>query len=204
MNRILSYLILSVSIFWALPSCIEAGDDDGIIEDEYRELEIIDRTLLPQIMSQEWLLKGAGFTKPVIYENNFYFEDKAEMPLKSIKGDNDNGLTFTFTKNIPATFATLQYEEPGGYTEEKFNKSSYEFSCDWHTITGLTFKARYPKVTEILYFPNNSMGLQQTYIKYYGKDENHVTKLLTESYCSHIPGTQIIDGGVLYMVFELK
>ena len=42
------------------------------------------------------------------------------------------------------------------------------------------------------------------YIKYYGKDENHVTKLLTESYCSHVPGTQIIDGGVLYMVFELK
>ena len=98
----------------------------------------------------------------------------------------------------------LTYEEPGGYTEEKFNKSSYEFSYDWHTITGLTFKARYPKVTEILYYPNNSMGLQQTYIKYYGKDENHVTKLLTESYCSHIPGTQIIDGGVLYMVFELK
>lgn len=204
MNRILSYLILSVSIFWSLPSCVEAGDDDGIIEDEYRELEIIDRTQLPQILSQEWLLKGAGYTKPLIYENNFYFEDKAEVPLKSIKGDNDNGLTFTFTKNIPATFATLQYEEPGGYTEEKFNKSSYEFSCDWHTITGLTFKARYPKVTEILYFPNNSMGLQQTYIKYYGKDENHVTKLLTESYCSHIPGTQIIDGGVLYMIFELK
>lgn len=98
MNRILSYLILSVSIFWALPSCVEAGDDDGIIEDEYRELEIIDRALLPQILSQEWLLKGAGYTKPIIYENNFYFEDKAEMPLKSIKGDNDNGLTFTFTK----------------------------------------------------------------------------------------------------------
>lgn len=49
MNRILSYLILSVSIFWALPSCVEAGDDDGIIEDEYRELEIFDRALLPQI-----------------------------------------------------------------------------------------------------------------------------------------------------------
>ena len=94
--------------------------------------------------------------------------------------------------------------KPGGYTEEKFNKSSYEFRCDWHTITGLTFKAQYPKVPEILYFPNNSMGLQQTYIKYYGKDENHVTKLLTESYCSHVPGTQIIVGGVLYMLFELK
>lgn len=64
MNRILYYLILSVSIFWALPSCVEAGDDDGIIEDEYRELEIIDRVLLPQILSQEWLLKGAGYTKP--------------------------------------------------------------------------------------------------------------------------------------------
>ena len=41
-----------------------------------------------------------------------------------------------------------------------------------------------------------------TYITEHEDDAN--TKLLTESYCSHIPGTQIIDGGVLYMVFELK
>lgn len=181
----------------------ETVDHSGEI-DGYRKLEIIDRTVLPEILSHEWFLKGAGFTEPLIYENSFSFMDKAEIPLKSFKGDNDNELTFNFTKNFPATFATYEYEGGGGYTSTYYNKSSYNVHCNWHVIGGFSFKAKFPRVTEILYFPdsNDPGTLINSWISYYGKDENHVTKIVIKSRCSNVDGYPIIDSGFLYMVFE--
>ena len=180
----------------------ETVDHSGEI-DGYRKLEIIDRTVLPEILSHEWFLKGAGFTEPYIYENSFSFRDKAEIPLKSFKGNNDNDLTFNFTQNFPATFVTYEYPE-GSNTSEKFNKSSYEVRCNWHVIGGFTFKAKHPKVAEILYFKNNydPNTLTNSWISYYGKDENNVTKIVIKARCSHVDGYPIIDSGFLYMVFE--
>lgn len=120
MKRILSFTILLLSLSVALTSC-ENVDLGSSQTPKYGKLDIIDRALLPEILRDEWVLKGAGFKKPYIYEKSFSFEDRAEIPLKSIKGNGDNELTFNFTKNIPATFATVQYDEPGGYTEEKHN-----------------------------------------------------------------------------------
>lgn len=181
----------------------ETVDHSGEI-DGYQKLEIIDRTVLPEILSHEWFLKGAGFTEPYIYENSFSFREKAEIPLKSFKGNNDNELTFNFTKNFPATFATYEYEGGGGYTSTYYNKSSYNVHCNWHVIGGFSFKAKFPRVTEILYFPdsNDPATLINSWISYYGKDENHVTKIVIKSRCSHVDGYPIIDSGFLYMVFE--
>lgn len=194
-------MILAAAVCMGFNAC-ETVDHSGEI-DGYRKLEIIDRTVLPEILSHEWFLKGAGFTEPYIYENSFSFRDKAEIPLKSFKGNNDNDLTFNFTQNFPATFVTYEYPE-GGNTSEKFNKSSYEVRCNWHVIGGFTFKAKHPKVTEILYFTNNSDPdtLTNSWINYYGKDENNVTKIVIKSRCSHVVGYPIIDSGFIYMVFE--
>ena len=104
MKRILSFTILLLSLSVALTSC-ENVDLGSSQTPKYGKLDIIDRALLPEILRDEWVLKGAGFKKPYIYEKSFSFEDKAEIPLKSIKGNGDNELTFNFTKNIPATFA---------------------------------------------------------------------------------------------------
>lgn len=194
-------MILAAAVFMGFNAC-ETVDHSGEI-DGYRKLEIIDRTVLPEILSHEWFLKGAGFTEPYIYENSFSFRDKAEIPLKSFKGNNDNDLTFNFTQNFPATFVTYEYPE-GGNTSEKFNKSSYEVRCNWHVIGGFTFKAKHPKVAEILYFKNNydPYTLTNSWISYYGKDENNVTKIVIKARCSHVDGYPIIDSGFLYMVFE--
>lgn len=194
-------MILAAAVCMGFNAC-ETVDHSGEI-DGYRKLEIIDRTVLPEILSHEWFLKGAGFTEPYIYENSFSFREKAEIPLKSFKGNNDNDLTFNFTQNFPATFVTYEYPE-GGNTSEKFNKSSYEVRCNWHVIGGFTFKAKHPKVAEILYFKNNydPGTLTNSWISYYGKDENHVTKIVIKSRCSHVDGYPIIDSGFLYMVFE--
>lgn len=201
MKRFLYHIIMAASVCLGFNAC-ETVDHSGEI-DGYRKLEIIDRTVLPEILSHEWFLKGAGFTEPYIYENSFSFRDKAEIPLKSFKGNNDNDLTFNFTQNFPATFVTYEYPE-GGNTSEKFNKSSYEVRCNWHVIGGFTFKAKHPKVAEILYFKNNydPDTLTNSWISYYGKDENNVTKIVIKSRCSHIDGYPIIDSGFLYMVFE--
>lgn len=196
-------MILAASVCMGFNAC-ETVDHSGEI-DGYRKLEIIDRTVLPEILSHEWFLKGAGFTEPYIYENSFSFRVKAEIPLKSFKGDNDNELTFNFTKNFPATFATYEYEGGGGgYTSTYYNKSSYNVHCNWHVIGGFSFKAKFPRVTEILYFPdsNDPDTLINSWISYYGKDENHVTKIVIKSRCSHVDGYPIIDSGFLYMVFE--
>ena len=209
MKRILSFTILLLSLSVALTSC-ENVDLGSSQTPKYGKLDIIDRALLPEILRDEWVLKGAGFKKPYIYEKSFSFEDKAEIPLQSIKGNGDNELTFTFTKNIPATFATVQYDEPGGYTEEKHNKSTYTFRCEWHKIPGLCFNAKQPTVVNILWYTSNyDDSLRNSYIHYYGwnKEElqkKDVTKILIESSCSHVPGSPIIDGGILYMVFERK
>ena len=154
MKRILSFTILLLSLSVALTSC-ENVDLGSSQTPKYGKLDIIDRALLPEILRDEWVLKGAGFKKPYIYEKSFSFEDKAEIPLKSIKGNGDNELTFNFTKNIPATFATVQYDEPGGYTEEKHNKSTYTFRCEWHKIPGLCFNAKQPTVVNILWYTSN-------------------------------------------------
>lgn len=201
MKRFLYHIIMAASVCLGFNAC-ETVDHSGEI-DGYRKLEIIDRTVLPEILSHEWFLKGAGFTEPYIYENSFSFRDKAEIPLKSFKGNNDNDLTFNFTQNFPATFVTYEYPE-GGNTSEKFNKSSYEVRCNWHVIGGFTFKAKHPKVAEILYFKNNydPDTLTNSWISYYGKDENHVTKIVIKSRCSNVDGYPIIDSGFLYMVFE--
>lgn len=201
MKRFLYHMILAAAVCMGFNAC-ETVDHSGEI-DGYRKLEIIDRTVLPEILSHEWFLKGAGFTEPYIYENSFSFRDKAEIPLKSFKGNNDNDLTFKFTQNFPATFATYKYSG-GGYTSEKFNKSSYDVKCNWHVIGGFTFKAKHPKVTEILYFTNNSDPdtLTNSWISYYGKDENNVTKIVIKARCSHAEGSPIIESGFLYMVFE--
>lgn len=201
MKRFLYHIIMAASVCLGFNAC-ETVDHSGEI-DGYRKLEIIDRTVLPEILSHEWFLKGAGFTEPYIYENSFSFRDKAEIPLKSFKGNNDNDLTFNFTQNFPATFVTYEYPE-GGNTSEKFNKSSYEVRCNWHVIGGFTFKAKHPKVAEILYFKNNydPDTLTNSWISYYGKDENHVTKIVIKSRCSHAEGSPIIESGFLYMVFE--
>lgn len=201
MKRFLYHMILAAAVCMGFNAC-ETVDHSGEI-DGYRKLEIIDRTVLPEILSHEWFLKGAGFTEPYIYENSFSFRDKAEIPLKSFKGNNDNDLTFNFTQIFPATFVTYEYPE-GGNTSEKFNKSSYEVRCNWHVIGGFTFKAKHPKVAEILYFKNNydPGTLTNSWISYYGKDENHVTKIVIKSRCSHVDGYPIIDSGFLYMVFE--
>ena len=201
MKKLLSFTILSMFVLFAMTACDNSGDD-GPEEVKYGELDIIDRALLPEILSSEWFLKGAGFTQPYIYEKSFSFEDVAEIPLVSFKGDGGHGLDFKFCKNMPATFATLQYGNGGGYDEAKYNKSSYVFDGDWHMLHGLCFKAKYPKVTEILYFTNNSEGLLNSWISYYGTDENHVTKIVIKSRCSHVPGYPIIDSRWLYMVFE--
>mgnify|MGYP007032276451 FL=1 len=202
MKRFLYHMILAAAVCMGFNAC-ETVDHSGEI-DGYRKLEIIDRTVLPEILSHEWFLKGAGFTEPFIYENSFSFRDKAEIPLKSFKGDNDNELTFNFTKNFPATFATYEYEGGGGYTSTYCNKSSYNVHCNWHVIGGFSFKAKFPRVTEILYFPdsNDPDTLINSWISYYGKDENHVTKIVIKSRCSHVDGYPIIDSGFLYMVFE--
>ena len=194
-------MILAAAVCMGFNAC-ETVDHSGEI-DGYRKLEIIDRTVLPEILSHEWFLKGAGFTEPYIYENSFSFRDKAEIPLKSFKGNNDNDLTFNFTQNFPATFVTYEYPE-GSNTSEKFNKSSYEVRCNWHVIGGFTFKAKHPKVAEILYFKNNydPNTLTNSWISYYGKDENNVTKIVIKARCSHVDGYPIIDSGFLYMVFE--
>lgn len=201
MKRFLYHMILAAAVCMGFNAC-ETVDHSGEI-DGYRKLEIIDRTVLPEILSHEWFLKGAGFTEPYIYENSFSFRDKAEIPLKSFKGNNDNDLTFNFTQNFPATFVTYEYPE-GGNTSEKFNKSSYEVRCNWHVIGGFTFKAKHPKVAEILYFKNNydPYTLTNSWISYYGKDENNVTKIVIKARCSHVDGYPIIDSGFLYMVFE--
>lgn len=202
MKRFLYHMILAAAVCMGFNAC-ETVDHSGEI-DGYRKLEIIDRTVLPEILSHEWFLKGAGFTEPFIYENSFSFRDKAEIPLKSFKGDNDNELTFNFTKNFPATFATYEYEGGGGYTSTYCNKSSYNVHCNWHVIGGFSFKAKFPRVTEILYFPdsNDPDTLINSWISYYEKDENHVTKIVIKSRCSHVDGYPIIDSGFLYMVFE--
>lgn len=202
MRRFIYHMILAAAVCMGFNAC-ETVDHSGEI-DGYRKLEIIDRTVLPEILSHEWFLKGAGFTEPFIYENSFSFRDKAEIPLKSFKGDNDNELTFNFTKNFPATFATYEYEGGGGYTSTYCNKSSYNVHCNWHVIGGFSFKAKFPRVTEILYFPdsNDPDTLINSWISYYGKDENHVTKIVIKSRCSHVDGYPIIDSGFLYMVFE--
>ena len=202
MKRFLYHMILAAAVCMGFNAC-ETVDHSGEI-DGYRKLEIIDRTVLPEILSHEWFLKGADFTEPFIYENSFSFRDKAEIPLKSFKGDNDNELTFNFTKNFPATFATYEYEGGGGYTSTYCNKSSYNVHCNWHVIGGFSFKAKFPRVTEILYFPdsNDPDTLINSWISYYGKDENHVTKIVIKSRCSHVDGYPIIDSGFLYMVFE--
>lgn len=202
MKRFLYHMILAAAVCMGFNAC-ETVDHSGEI-DGYRKLEIIDRTVLPEILSHEWFLKGASFTEPFIYENSFSFRDKAEIPLKSFKGDNDNELTFNFTKNFPATFATYEYEGGGGYTSTYCNKSSYNVHCNWHVIGGFSFKAKFPRVTEILYFPdsNDPDTLINSWISYYGKDENHVTKIVIKSRCSHVDGYPIIDSGFLYMVFE--
>jgi len=202
MKRFIYHMILAAAVCMGFNAC-ETVDHSGEIGG-YRKLEIIDRTVLPEILSHEWFLKGAGFTEPYIYENSFSFRDKAEIPLKSFKGNNDNDLTFNFTKNFPATFATYEYEGGGGYTSTYYNKSSYNVHCNWHVIGGFSFKAKYPRVTEILYFPdsNDPDTLINSWISYYGKDENHVTKIVIKSRCSHVDGYPIIDSGFLYMVFE--
>lgn len=201
MKRFIYHMILAAAVCMGFNAC-ETVDHSGEI-DGYRKLEIIDRTVLPEILSHEWFLKGAGFTEPYIYENSFSFRDKAEIPLKSFKGNNDNDLTFNFTQNFPATFVTYEYPE-GSNTSEKFNKSSYEVRCNWHVIGGFTFKAKHPKVAEILYFKNNydPNTLTNSWISYYGKDENNVTKIVIKARCSHVDGYPIIDSGFLYMVFE--
>ena len=209
MKRILSFTILLLSLSVALTSC-ENVDLGSSQTPKYGKLDIIDRALLPEILRDEWVLKGAGFKKPYIYEKSFSFEDKAEIPLQSIKGNGDNELTFTFMKNIPATFAELQYDENGGYVDTKYNKSSYTFKCEWHKIPGLCFNAKYPTVVNILYYSANyDDSINNSYIHYYGWNKenlqkNDVTKVLIESRCSHVAGSPIIDSGTLYMVFERK
>lgn len=209
MKRILSSAILFLSLSAAFTSC-EIVDLGSSQTPTYGKLDFSDRDGLYDLLADEWILKGAGFKKPHIYEKSFSFEDKAEIPLQSIKGNGDNELTFTFTKNIPATFAELQYDENGGYVDTKYNKSTYTFRCGWDKIPGLCFNAKYPSVVNILYYSANyDDSIKNSYIHYYGWNKENlqkkdVTKVLIESSCSHVAGSPIIDGGTLYMVFERK
>ena len=75
---------------------------------------------------------------------------------------------------------------------------------------GLVFQCEKPTVVNILWYTSNyDDSLKNSYIHYYGWNKEglqkkDVTKILIESSCSHVAGSPIIDGGILYMVFERK